>query len=145
MSRKKVKVDLTEKKIFFEFFMLRRLESVFKDERKKIFLEFFFKLVFRFLRLTDQHFILHFWDLLNCIEKLMAVILIVSSKKLAQRNTFIFKEKGWKRPSLNAPAPRGFNLCRHQWVNSIKPKRRNLNFKLNVWKSETCLQPMTVM
>ena len=101
--------------------MLRRLESVFKDERKnfsKIFFWIFLKSVFRFLWLTDQHFIQHFWDLLYLVEKLMAGILIVSSEKLAERNTLIFKEKGWKRPSLDAPAPRGFYLCRHQWVDS---------------------------
>ena len=37
----------------------------------------------------------------------MAVILIVSSQKLVEGNTFIFMEKGEKRPSLDALAPTG--------------------------------------
>ena len=37
----------------------------------------------------------------------MVVILIVSSWKLAEGNSFIFMEKGEKRPSLDALAPTG--------------------------------------
>ena len=46
MRRKKLKADLTQKKILFDFFMLRRLESVFKAETnffEKFFFEFFVK------------------------------------------------------------------------------------------------------
>ena len=50
----------------------------------------------------------------------MSVILIVSSKKFVERNTLIFMDKGEKRPSLDAPAPRGFYLCRHQWVKEFQ-------------------------
>ena len=66
---------------------------------------------FSFLQLTDHHFILQFSDKHFSIDKLMAVIWIVSSKKLFSRNTLIFKEKGEKRPSLDAPEQRGFYLC----------------------------------
>ena len=46
-------------------------------------------------------------------------ILIDLSKKLVERNTLILKEKGEKRLSLDAPAPRGFYFCRHQSVKQL--------------------------
>ena len=73
---------------------------------------FWVKSAFSFLRLTDQYLIIQFLDKNESIEKLMGVILIVSSKKFVERNTFIFTKKDEKRPSLDAPAPRGFDLCR---------------------------------
>ena len=65
MSREELKADFTQKKFFLDFFMLRRLESVFRDEKKffsknfffkifskiffsKFFLNFFFEIYFRF-------------------------------------------------------------------------------------------------
>ena len=68
------------------------------------------------------------------MEKLMPVILIVSSKQFFARNTLIFTQKGEKRPSLDTPAPLGFYLYRQQWVNvqvflfktGIKLRKSNL-------------------
>ena len=68
---------------------------------------FWVKSAFSFLRLTDQHLIIQFLDYHDSIEKLMAVIFIVSSKKLFEGKTFIFIENCGKRPSLDAPATTG--------------------------------------
>ena len=64
MSRKKVKADMTEK-MFFLVFLADDLR-VFLKAKNSI----------QFLQLTDQQFILQFWDKHNSIENLMAVILI---------------------------------------------------------------------
>jgi len=56
---------------------------------------------------------------------------MVSPKEFVERKTFIFSKKGGGRPGLDAPAPRGFYLCRHQWVklfnNSV-----NSNFEVKL-------------
>ena len=64
-GRQKTQGRFDQKKIFFDFFMLRRLESVFQGERKiflkKIFLKFFRKKILKFLKES------RFWDFIFTI------------------------------------------------------------------------------
>ena len=80
---KKLKADLTQKNFFFDFFMLRRLESVFQDERKIFLKKFFFwnffeKKFWNFWK--NLGFETLFWKFAICTNKINSFMLMFRNR-----------------------------------------------------------------
>ena len=134
--------------------MLRRLNSVFWAEKK------FYMNVWKTQNMYEKikkifssqiglHFFAAHWSAFNYtvlrlarIDRKINVGYFDSfiEKIRWEEHLYFYKKKDEKRPSLDAPAPRGFDLCRHQWVkypyhfNSMKFINEKINNQVTLIK-----------